>query len=244
MTSSTVDHERDRVAHAEAAESLEPVYVWDLVVRSTHWLIVFSMVVLTVTGIYLGRPFLTSAGPASNTFVMGWFKVVHFYAAIVFSLSVGTRLIWMFTGPRWARFDQFVPTTRQRLRDMLGTFLFYILLRPTPPPTVGHNPMAGATYVAVFALYLVMIFSGLALYSVSAHTSYMKVWGELLPLFGGAAGARWLHHVVMWLLIGFSVHHVFSALLVSRVEKNGTVDSIVSGYKYLPKSLLQDRQDP
>jgi Ni,Fe-hydrogenase I cytochrome b subunit len=29
------------------------------------------------------------------------------------------------------------------------------------------------------------------------------------------------------------VHHVYSATLVSLVEKNGTIDSIISGYKWL-----------
>jgi Ni/Fe-hydrogenase 1 B-type cytochrome subunit len=214
---------------------LVPVYVWDLVVRSTHWLIALSLVVLTVTGIYIGRPFLTSIGPANHRFVMGWMKAVHFYGAIVFTLAVGARIVWMFIGPRWARWNQLLPTTRARLRDMFETFRFYVFLKPSPPPSPGHNPLAGATYVAVFGLYLVMILTGLALYAVDAHASYMRFWSALLPLFGGAARARWLHHVVMWLLIGFSVHHLFSALLVSRVEKNGTIESIFTGFKFLPR---------
>lgn len=225
----------------EQERALEPVYVWDLVVRSTHWLIALSLIVLAVTGVYIGNPFLTSAGAATQRFVMGWVKTIHFYGAIVFSLAVGARIFWMFTGTRWARWSQLVPTTRERFRDMLGTFRFYIMLRSSPPASTGHNPLAGATYVAVFGLYLVMILTGFALYSVNAHTSYMRVWQLLLPLFGGAAFARWLHHVVMWLLLGFAVHHVFSALLVSRVEKNGTIDSIFSGYKFLPREKDGDR---
>ena len=34
--------------------------------------------------------------------------------------------------------------------------------------------------------------------------------------------ARWIHHIVMWLLLGFTVHHVYSAVLVAIIEKNGT----------------------
>jgi len=109
------------------------------------------------------------------------------------------------------------------------------MFRKTPPFSVGHNPLAGLTYVAVFGLYLLIIFTGFALYSVSAYTSYMGMWDFLLPIFGGPQTARWLHHVTMWLLIGFAVHHLFSALLVSRVEKNGTIDSIFSD-KSLPET--------
>jgi len=220
-------------------EALQPVYVWDLVVRATHWTIFFSMIVLAVSGLYIGRPFLSGSGPAGQHFAMGWARVIHAYAAIAFTLAVGSRIAWMFLGPRRSGWRNFVPLTRRRWRDMKTTFLFYIALRPRPPRTIGHNPLAGLTYVAVFGLYLVMIFTGFALYSISAH-SYMEAWQFLLPLFGGAQSARWIHHVVMWLLIGFVIHHVFSAVLTSRVEKNGAIDSMFSGYKFLPKGLPPD----
>jgi Ni/Fe-hydrogenase 1 B-type cytochrome subunit len=211
--------------------ALEPVYVWDLVVRATHWLIVFSFLLLGVTGVLIARP---------SMFAMGGVKIVHYYASIAFALAVGARLVWMFLGPRQSSWRQFVPVSRRRRHDLIGTFKFYVMLSPRPPEAVGHNALAGFTYVAVFGLYLVMIATGFALYSVSAYTSYMKMWQFLLPIFGGAQGARWIHHVVMWLLAGFVVHHVFSAMLMSRVEKNGTIDSIVSGYKFLPPDRKSD----
>jgi Ni/Fe-hydrogenase 1 B-type cytochrome subunit len=215
-------------------EPLEPVYVWDLIVRLTHWLIVLSMIVLAITGIDIARPFLDS-GAGTGKFTTGWVKIVHSYTAIVFSLAVGARIVWMFLGPRRSGWRQFVPTSRRRLNGLRDSLAFYLMLRARPPYAVGHNPLAGLTYVAVFGLYLVIIATGFALYSISAYTSYMSMWKFLLPLFGGAQGARWLHHVTMWLLIGFVVHHVFSAILTSRVEKNGVLDSIFSGYKFLPR---------
>ena len=36
----------------------------------------------------------------------------------------------------------------------------------------------------------------------------------------------------MWLLIGFIVHHIYSAVLTAIVEKNGTIDSMFSGWKW------------
>lgn len=218
---------------------LVPVYVWDLVVRLSHWAIVLSMIVLVFTGIDIARPFLHGASGKAG-FTTGYVRVIHFYAAQVFSLAVFARLVWMFLGPRRSGWRQFIPVTRQRQRDLWGTFKFYIMLQPSPPPAVGHNPLAGLSYVAVFGLYVVMILSGFALYSVSAYTSYMSGWQFLLPLFHGPIGARWVHHVVMWLLLGFAVHHVYSAMLTSRVEKNGTLDSIFSGYKFLPRDRKQD----
>ena len=223
----------------DASPDLEPIYVWDLVVRLTHGTVVLSMLVLAFTGIDIARPFL-DAPSGTGHFQTGWVRIIHYYAAIAFSLAVGSRILWMFLGPRRSGWRQFLPVSRRRQRELIGTFKFYVMLRPRPPHTVGHNPLAGLTYIAVFGLYLLMILTGFALYSVSAYGSYMKMWSFLLPIFGGAQGARWIHHVVMWLLLGFAVHHFFSALLMARVEKNGGMDSIFSGYKFVPKGSERD----
>ncbi len=225
-------------AHADThshAGLREPVYVWDLVVRVTHWVIFGTIAVLSVTGIYIGAPFVIAAGSATQAFVMGWMRIVHFYAALFFSVAVGARIAWMFVGPPYARWTQLVPTTRERWRHLWGTFRFYSFIDAEPPPTTGHNALAGAAYVGVFGLYLLMIATGVALYATGAHVeSYMRSFEVLLPLFGGAQSARWIHHVVMWLLLGFAVHHVYSATLMSKVEKTGTMDSIFGGYKIVP----------
>jgi Ni/Fe-hydrogenase 1 B-type cytochrome subunit len=208
------------------------VYVWDLPVRVTHWLIALSIVVLSATGFYLGHPFLVVSGPAEQHFVTGTIKVIHSYTAIIFTLSVLARLAWMFVGTRFAKWDQFIPTTRRRQRELFDTLLFYLFFRRRPPDYPGHNPLAGATYVLVFCLYLVMIGTGTALYSASAAAgSPMQEMRFLIPPFGGLQSARYIHHIVMWLLLGFVVHHIFSALLTSAVERNGEMDSIFSGYK-------------
>ncbi|KAB2900158.1 MAG: Ni/Fe-hydrogenase, b-type cytochrome subunit [Kofleriaceae bacterium] len=220
-----------------AAPGLQPVYVWDLVVRLSHWLIVFSMIVLTVTGIDIATPFLVSA---DTGFTHGYVRIVHMYAAIVFSLAVGARLAWMFLGPRRSGWREFVPASKSRLSKLRDQILFYMLIRPHPPYCPGHNPLAGLSYVAVFGLYMVMILTGFALYSASAYTSYMRHWDFLLPLLGGPQGARWIHHVTMWLLLIFAVSHIAFALLTSRSEKNGTFDSIFSGYKFLPRDRKAD----
>jgi Ni/Fe-hydrogenase 1 B-type cytochrome subunit len=212
---------------------LEPVYVWDLVVRVTHWAIALSIFVLAATGFYLGHPFF------GGKFVMGWTKVIHFYFAIAFTLAVMSRLAWMFVGPRRSSWRNFVPVAKRRRRDLFQTIKFYMLLRPTPPPTIGHNPLAGMSYLAVFVMYLTMIATGLALYSVSSYT-YMRGFGFLVPVFHGVQWARWIHHVMMWCLLAFFVAHMFFSLLTSRSEKNGTIDSIFSGYKFLPKGTPPD----
>jgi Ni/Fe-hydrogenase 1 B-type cytochrome subunit len=218
------------------AVAREPVYVWDLTVRITHWTIAASIVVLSVTGFYIGWPFLIAAGPATEVFIMGWMRIVHFYAAVAFTAAVIARVIWMFAGPPLVRWTQFVPTTRERFRDMWETFKFYIFIKAEPPPSVGHNALAGAAYLAIFGLYFGMIATGWGLYAIDARfDSTSRIFLPFLALFGGPQTSRWLHHVGMWLLLGFVIQHVYSSILMAKIEKTGTMDSIFSGWKIVPK---------
>lgn len=227
------------------------VYVWELPVRLTHWLIFASILVLSATGLYIGHPFLVVTGEARHHFVMGTMKVVHFYAAIVFTLAVVSRVVWMFMGNGYARWDKFLPARAKRRRGIFPTIKFYLFGLRKPPGFIGHNPVAGLTYTLIFGLYFVMIATGLALYSIDASVhSPLRAFQFLIPLAGGLSAARWIHHIVMWLLLGFMVHHVYSAMLMSNVEANATVESIFSGYKFVPPEDLVysgyrfiDRQD-
>jgi Ni/Fe-hydrogenase 1 B-type cytochrome subunit len=224
-----------RSTHVIPGSDLVRVYVWEWPVRVTHWLIVLAIVVLAATGIYIGHPFLASP-PETGAFITGTIKVIHSYAAIVFTLAVFSRLVWMFLGNGYSRWSNFIPVERRRRKGLLTTTGFYLFMLRKPPGFVGHNPLAGLAYLLVFFLYFVMIGTGFALYSVSARASSpMHVFQFLIPLFGGAQSARLIHHIVMWLLLGFAVHHVYSSILMSQVEANATVESIFSGYKFVPR---------
>jgi len=220
--------------------NLVRVYVWELPVRITHWVIALSIVVLSVTGIYIGNPFLIASGPASEHFIMGTMKVVHLYAGIAFALAVLARIAWMFLGNNYARWDKFVPVRAIRRQGIWPTVKFYLFLLRKPPGFIGHNPVAGLAYCAVFAIYLTMIITGFALYGAAAHVdSPLRAFTALVPYLGGLQTARWIHHVCMWLLIGFAVHHVYSSMLMSQVEQNATIESIFSGYKFVPPEDLE-----
>jgi Ni/Fe-hydrogenase 1 B-type cytochrome subunit len=223
-----------------ASSEIVRVYVWEVPVRVTHWLIALSIAVLSVTGLYIGHPFIAVSGPASQRFVMGWAKVIHGYTAYVFVTAVIARLVWMFTGNKYARWDKFIPVRSQRRRGLWPTTKFYLFALRKPPGFVGHNPLAGATYTLVFVLYFVSIATGLAMRAANADVdSLVRGFAFLAPLFGGLQMARWIHHAVMWLLLGFAVHHVYSGVLMSTIEANATMESIFSGYKFVPREDLE-----
>ncbi len=230
----------------EPTATIVPVYVWEFPVRLSHWLIVLSIFVLSFTGYSLGRPFISVAGQAKDHFATGTMRAVHFYAATVFGVAVIMRLYWMFfSRNRFASWRQFIPTTRRRWQKFWHVLRFYLFLSHDSPMTVGHNPLAGLTYTFVFALYVMMMLTGLGIYAPETHLgSPLRLLAFLAPMFGGLQMSRWLHHIGMWLLLGFFVHHLASALLVSRLEHNGILDSIFSGFKYLNVShYYQDQKD-
>ena len=44
----------------------------------------------------------------------------------------------------------------------------------------------------------------------------------------------------MYLFFVFVIHHVYSAILVSWEERNGLVESIFTGYKFVPEDELEE----
>lgn len=231
----------DAVTTGELGEQYRQ-YIWDVTVRSTHWCTALSVFALSLSGIYIGDPYIVAPGEAQGRFVMGTAKAIHFYSGMILCISVSVRLLWMFVGPRRATWREFIPTDRERLVGIFTTLAFYLFIRHAPPRSPGHNPLAGMTYVLVFLLYIFMIVSGLAMAGLSAHVESPLRWlGPVVGLFGGAQTTRWLHHLGMWLLLGFVAHHVFSAFLISVVKQSGTVESIFSGYKWVkPKEAQRE----
>lgn len=233
-------------AAAQSAPQEERVryYVWDLVVRFTHWFVVIPMLGLAATGLYIGSPWgVSSSLPTQGFFTMGWVRLVHFSLAIVFSAAVFARIIWMFTSKnRWAKWDELVPVRRERQVGLVKTLFFYLMIYRKPPDSPGHNPLAGFSYAVVFCMYLLLIGTGLAMWAPTiAHAGSITSWFTwLTPLFGGAQTARWIHHGLMWLLLGFGLHHIHSAILTAITEKNGELDSIFSGNKYLPRHVAEE----
>jgi Ni/Fe-hydrogenase 1 B-type cytochrome subunit len=224
---------------------LTRVYVWDLPVRLTHWLLAASITVLAITGVYIGNPFIIAPDPVGQEFVMGTVLAIHFFAAIVFSLSEISRIIWMFVGNRYARWNQMIPTSKGRWRYTWEWLKFYILFRAVTPRFVGHNPLAGLTYMVVYAVCILAALTGYSMFAVTAGVgSPMRVFEGLLPLFGGLQTARYIHHLCMWVIVLFVIHHISCALLVARAAKNAAIESMFSGYRFVtPEDLAAEEAE-
>lgn len=204
----------------------KPLYVWEIPVRATHWLVALAIVALTVTGLAIGEPWLFGARGT-----MAGMKATHLVFAVVLLCAVVWRIAWAFMGNGWARWSAFVPFATPgwwaRARD---TFLFYIFVRRRSPEEAGHNPLAALAYLFVYALLALEIFTGFALAAMSWGGWWGNAFGWIF-LAVPANDVRLTHHMVMWLLLGFVVHHVYSSVLMDSEERSGLLSSIVTGYK-------------
>lgn len=209
---------------------LREKYVWEVPVRVTHWLNFLSIIILSATGIFIGEAKTFTRLPSE--YLMGWVRFIHFVGAYVFTISVLIRLYWSFVGNEYAHWRVFFPyLTAKGRRNMLDTFRYYLFFSKKGPHVVGHNALAATTYSIVLLLYFVMIISGFALYAQNAPGGFMHTVGSLTFRIVSPQGMRLTHHIVMWLLIAFAIHHVYSAWLMDIKERGGVMSSIFGGYK-------------
>lgn len=220
-------------------ENTVRVYVWQWPVRIAHWTIFFSILVLGFTGYYMYDPFIISRG-TSSVFLMAQMRFVHEVAAFVFIGAVLLRFYWFFKGNRWASWRAFLPLERWWRRGVRRQLKYYLFLNSDPESAVGHNPLAAATYVVVYALIVVQILTGMALLDFAGGLGH-----GLLDFFFGwvfsiasVTYVREIHFFILFALLAFFVHHVYSAVLIGIEERSGLVGGIFSGYKFFPASFV------
>jgi Ni/Fe-hydrogenase 1 B-type cytochrome subunit len=213
------------------------VYVWEWPIRFSHWLLVITLVALSVTGYYMHSPYVVARG--EEAYVMGTMRFIHLLSAFGFTLAIAVRLGWFFFGNRWSQINQYIPTTVSRWRQMLGVIKYFVYMAWSPLSFIGHNPLAGAAYMAIYGMAVVEIITGFALYSQLLRSSVMNSLIGWLPRYIDIQWLREIHFLIMFGFWMFFIYHLYTAILISIEEDNGLMDSIFSGYKFVPKKQLE-----
>ncbi len=216
-------------------------YVWEIPVRLTHWVNVAAIVVLAFTGYYIGNPWiLVSSREWYGPNFMDLMRYVHTITAFVFVASLALRTYWAFVGNEWASWRGLFPfLTKEGRQSLADALKYYLFLRRKPPEVIGHNALAGLTYAVIVFLYFLQVFTGFALLG---ERNPEGIWYRLTAWVFLIASDQWLrftHHLIMWLLIAFALHHVYSAFLVDAEEGDGLLSSIFTGFKFIHESVLR-----
>lgn len=208
------------------------VHVWELPVRIFHWLLVGSIGVLAVSGIVIanGNMGLLLEHPTG----MNLNRAIHTGAGYIFVVSLVGRIIWMFIGNRYARWDQFLPVHRDRQTELKNTAKYYSFLRKGPISEAGHNPLAGSAYFVMYLLFAIQGLTGLAFVGMD-HQGGL-IWNMTHWIFNivDSPVLRFVHHSIMWVIAVFLVQHLYSMVLVDMEENSGIVSSMLTGVKILP----------
>lgn len=215
-------------------------YVWELPVRASHWFIFLSAVALSFTGYYMHNPFIVSR--SRTAYVMGTTRFLHLLAASVFVSAFLLRIYWFFVGNEWSRWRAFVPIRRQQWRGIGNMVAYYTFFRRDIAHHIGHNALAAVTYMVMFFLMFLEILTGLALYSYTVSNRVLTFFIGWLPRLVNISDLRLTHFCIMFAFFIFVIHHVYSAVLVSWEERNGLIESIFTGYKFVPETEIQESE--
>lgn len=214
-------------------------YVYEAPVRLWHWINAACILVLAVTGYFIGSPLPTQPGEASANFLMGYIRFAHFAAAYLFAVGIIGRAYWALAGNHHARELFWVPlTSKAYWRDFADWLRYYLFIGPVPAPTFGHNPLSRFAMVFVFLLTsLFMLVTGFALYGEGAQMGSWqeRAFGWVLPLLGQSNNVHVLHHLGMWLLILFVMLHIYAAVREEICGRLSLIGGIISGYKTFKK---------
>ena len=135
-------------------------------------------------------------------------QMIHYAFGYSACLLILIRLVWGLIGTRYARFSQFLKSPKVVLEHFLA------MLRGHPHHDVGHNPAGG---LVMFALMLLILLIGL--------TGYLSVKEFLGNLMSEA------HEAVASLALAVVILHVAAAIVMSLLERQNLVKSMVNGKK-------------
>jgi len=200
------------------------VRVWDIFVRSGHWVVAAAFFVAYLTEDDL--------------------LLLHVWAGYLLGALVVLRVLWGLVGPRHARFTDFV----YRPRRVLGYLRDLALFRA--PRYLGHSPAGGAMAVALWIGLLAAVWSGLELYAVEEGAGPLAAASAARSqadagLFATAradedekdqeqeAGDFWeeVHEVLADLVLLLVVLHIAGVALASLVHRENLARAMVTGMK-------------
>jgi len=144
-------------------------------------------------------------------------QMVHYAFGYTSVVLVLFRIVWGIVGTRYARFGQFIKGPKEILSHLKA------LLKGKLHLGLGHNPLGALAMVALMGLILLI---GL--------TGYANVKEFLGDLMGEA------HEFFANVTLAVVVFHVAAAFIMSLVQKENLVRSMITGRKQgLPEEAIR-----
>ncbi len=143
------------------------------------------------------------------------------------------RIYWGFVGNRFARWDVFIPHTKEKWQEIIDVLKVDALqVKMKGYIAIGHNALAGFIYFITFLVFLFQTATGFALYTGMSDSWMPKVFAWVVPLMGGDFAVRQWHHIAMWFFILFAIVHIYLVFYHDYLEGRGNTSSMVGGWKF------------
>jgi len=239
--SDTTQNSALKGAHADAedlatASRQTSVYVYEAPVRIWHWVNAAAILVLCITGYFIGSPLPTlGVGEASDHFFFGYIRFAHFAAGMILTVGFAGRMYWAIVGNHHARQMFYLPILNGTWwREILFEIRWYLFLEKKPKKYVGHNPLAQlAMFMYITVGVLVMIITGLALYAEGAGQGsfYDLLFGWVHGITLNSQRLHTLHHLGMWFIVVFMIIHIYVAIREDIMSRQSIVSTMISGHR-------------
>jgi Ni/Fe-hydrogenase 1 B-type cytochrome subunit len=211
---------------------LPAVKVYGPGVRIWHWLNALSVVVLAITGYFIGMPPPSVIGDTSTLYVMGWTRFLHLAFGYTFALLAIMRL-WLVFVEGGISHQLFLPAIWRKVwLDGFIRQLRWNLLLGGPVRYVGLNPLANVAMLTMFVIPgAIMILTGFAMYAeVTGHDSWQyHLFGWLSMLFGNTLDLHVFHRLAMWVMVWFAIAHIYIAVREDILSRQTVISTMLSG---------------
>ncbi len=164
-----------------------------------HFMHVFSMIMLAVTGLLIRFP-------QFNRTPMRWAHYIFMWIVIV---NLIWRL-WYAFASRQRDYKEFAITKRD-ITTAPQVILYYIFVKPSKPHLGKYNVMQKGTYTLFVPLLIVQAITGLMLWRLPLPIINASLY-QLSAGLIGAEGIFWVrtgHYIVNWLFIILTTIHVY-----------------------------------
>ena len=212
-----------------------PIYVYDAAIRIWHWVTMLAIIVLCVTGYFIASPLPSVGGEAHESYLFGWIRFTHFAAGMILGVAFVLRLYRVLVGGKHARQIFWIPFwSLAWWKEIFDEVRWYLFIGK-PKEYVGHNPLAQFAMFSMFLLPLiVLLLMGFALYAeqMGVNTLWYSLFGWVFSVLGESMTVRLWHGVAMWVVIIFSMIHMYMAIREDMTHRQTTVSSMISGWRF------------
>lgn len=220
----------------KTAPTLTSIYVYETPIRIWHWINFFAFCALCVTGYLIGSPLPSVTGEASDHYLFGYIRFIHFASAYVFAIGFLGRIYWAFVGNYHAREIFSVPIfTPLYWKELFSMLKWYAFIREFPNRYIGHNPIARLSmFLGFVVMAFFMIITGFAMYGEGAmegHITHTLFTSWVLPIFGNSHEIHTWHRFGMWFMICFTLLHIYAAVREEIMGRQSMISTMISGFR-------------